>query len=177
MSKCIVVNLFGGSGIGKSTNAADIYVMLKRLGINAEYVDEYVKPMVYEERTGIFECQDYIFGKQLWKIQRAAEKVDVIVTDSPMVLSTIYDPEQDLYFRNHVIRKFKQFDNLNIVLSRVDDFFKTEGRFQANVEEAKVTDVAIKQLLRNYKIDYVLAMPTEAGCKEILKLILHKLGK
>lgn len=174
---CIVVNMFGGSGIGKSTNAAELFVMCKKNGINAEYVDEYVKPMVYEKREGIFKCQDYIFGKQLWKIQRAAEECEVVITDSPIILSTIYDPEQCLYFRNHAIKKFNQFNNLNIVLKRDDSYFRTEGRMQANVEEAKETDKAIKELMHNYKISYVLAEPTTAGCEEIFKLILQKLNK
>ena len=73
--------------------------MLKDLNVETELVTEYVKDMIWEGRTKIFECQPYIFGKQLYKLFRVAENVDVIITDRPILLDAIYDPEQDEDFR------------------------------------------------------------------------------
>ena len=93
MRDTLVVNLIAGSCAGKSTNAARLFSMLKDLGIECELVTEYVKDMVWEGRNEIFNCQAYIFGKQLYKLQRVKGKVDVIITDRPVCLDMIYDPE------------------------------------------------------------------------------------
>ena len=110
----LVVNLLAGSGAGKNTNAARLFAMLKDLGIEVELVTEYVKDMVWEERTGIFECQPYIFGKQLYRLQRVCGKVDVIITDRPILLDIIYDPEQDEDFKKYILKKHFQFNNLKV---------------------------------------------------------------
>lgn len=60
----IVVNLFGEPSAGKSTAAMDITARLKRKGINAEYVSEFAKDKVYEQKSEGFKHQKYIFGKQ-----------------------------------------------------------------------------------------------------------------
>ena len=100
--KALVVNLLAGSGAGKSTNSARLFTMLKDLNMDVELVTEYVKDMVWEDRKGIFECQPYIFGKQLYKLQRVSDKVDVIITDRPILLDIVYDPEQDEDFKKYI---------------------------------------------------------------------------
>ena len=79
----ILVNLFGAPGAGKSTGAAYIFSQLKMAGINAELVTEFAKDKVWEESKEPFNNQAYIFGQQYFRISRCADKVDVIVTDSP----------------------------------------------------------------------------------------------
>ena len=45
---CLVVNLFGVPGAGKSTGAAYIFSKLKLVGINAELITEFAKDKVWE---------------------------------------------------------------------------------------------------------------------------------
>ena len=92
----IVVNLFGEPSAGKSTAAMDITARLKRNGINAEYVSEFAKDKLYEQNSEVFKHQEYIFGKQSFKMGRVRDKVQVIVVDSPLVLSIIYN--QNKYY-------------------------------------------------------------------------------
>ena len=63
-----VVNLFGPSGVGKSSGAAYIFSQLKMNGISCELVPEYAKDKVWENNEEIFkpENQVYIFGKQFY---------------------------------------------------------------------------------------------------------------
>lgn len=71
----IVINLFGEPGAGKSTAAMDITARLKRKGINAEYVSEFAKDRVYENNGEVFKHQEYLFGKQSFKMGRVRDKV------------------------------------------------------------------------------------------------------
>ena len=48
----IIVNLFAGPGAGKTTCAWEIASELKKRNIQAEYVPEYAKELVWDEKTG-----------------------------------------------------------------------------------------------------------------------------
>jgi hypothetical protein len=174
MKQTLVVNLIAGSGAGKSTNACRLFAMLKDLGVDVELVTEYVKDMVWEGRTEIFNCQPYIFGKQLYKLQRVNGKVDVIITDRPIFLDTIYDPEQDEDFRKYILKKFDQFNNLNIYLNRTKKF-NPNGRNENTIEEAIVLDNKIKKQLDELFIPYTEINGDAEGCKEILEAIISRL--
>lgn len=144
-NKTLIVNFIAGSGAGKSTNSARLFSMLKDLNVETELVTEYVKDMVWEGRNKIFECQPYIFGKQLYRLQRVVDKVDVVITDRPIFLDIAYDPEQDEDFRKYILKKFNQFNNLNIYLNRVKPF-NPNGRNEKNIDEAITYD---KKVLKN----------------------------
>ena len=105
----IIVNLFGAPGSGKSTGAAYIFSQLKMLGVDAELVTEFAKDKVWENNTEVLNNQTYVFGKQHFRISRCADKVDVIVTDSPLLLSAIYNHSELLgeEFNNLVAKIFK----------------------------------------------------------------------
>ena len=86
----LLINLYGAPGAGKSTGAAYIFTRLKMEGVNAELVTEFAKDKVWEESKAVFDNQAYIFGKQYFRISRLQDKVDVVVTDSPIILSCYY---------------------------------------------------------------------------------------
>ena len=86
----LVVNLLGGPGSSKSTSAALLFAILKRKDINAELVTEFAKSAAWENNVKAIENQAYVFGKQCYKMSRCADDVDVIITDSPLILSIIY---------------------------------------------------------------------------------------
>ena len=173
MKNTLIVNLLGGSGVGKSTNSARLFAMLKENGIDCELVTEYAKDMVWEGRKGVFDYQPYLFGKQLYRIQRVLGKVDVIITDSPILLSVVYDKEGNENFKQYVIDKFNQFNNLNVYLTRVVPF-NPNGRNEKNVEEAKVIDNKIVQVLNENNISYISVEGNQNGCKRIFDIIIEK---
>lgn len=133
--KTIVINLYGGPGCGKSTIAALVFGKLKQKGINCELVTEYAKDKVWEESYTTLKNQIYVFGKQLHRMWRLNNKVNVIITDSPLPLSIIYDSEKDVNFENLVMSEFNKFDNFNIIINRSTKY-QIEGRYQTE-EEAK----------------------------------------
>ena len=111
----LVVNLFGAPGSGKSTGAAYIFSQLKIAGVNAELVTEFAKDKVWENNEEVFKNQAYIFGEQSFKMSRCRDKVDVIVTDSPLLLSALYNSDEILgeEFNNVVYRVFNSYENMN----------------------------------------------------------------
>ena len=95
----IIINLFAGPGSGKSTTCAGLFSKLKLAGINCEMVLEYAKELVWENNLETLDDQIYIFAEQLHRINRLKNKVDVIITDSPLLLSIIYGKSNSYYFR------------------------------------------------------------------------------
>lgn len=140
----LVVNLFGAPGAGKSTGAAYIFSRLKLAGINAELVTEFAKDKVWEESKAVFENQAYIFGKQYFRISRVQGKVDVVITDSPILLSPFYtdDPVLGDEFDKLVTKVFNSYDSFNVFINRVKPY-NTAGRFQTEQE----SDELAKKLL------------------------------
>jgi Ni2+-binding GTPase involved in maturation of urease and hydrogenase len=94
--KPIVINLFGPPGSGKSTGAAEVFAALKKLGVNAELVTEFAKDKAWEHNLKAVNNQAYVFGKQCYRMSRCADEVDVIITDSPLFLSIIYNKDPRL---------------------------------------------------------------------------------
>ena len=175
-----VINLFGGPGCGKSTGAAFIFATLKMAGVNAELVTEFAKDKTWEHNSKALTCQPYVFGKQSYRMDRCADEVDIIVTDSPLFLSAMYNDDGDIEpeFTATVIKKFNEFNNFNYFLKRVKPY-NPKGRNQTE-EEAIELDKKIKKNLDNFGIKYSEANGDKSGYEAILNeifkvLILEKL--
>lgn len=172
----ILVNLFGAPGAGKSTGAAYIFSQLKMRGINAELVTEFAKDKVWEESKAVFNNQAYIFGKQYFRISRCADKVDVVITDSPLLLSLIYnnDPVLGEEF-NEVVRKvMNNYDCKNYYLSRTKEY-NPVGRFQTEEESDAIAD-EILDLLNKEQLPYTISTGDIAGYDAIVEDILKTLA-
>lgn len=172
-NKTIVINLFGAPGTGKSTGAAYIFSKLKMSGINAELITEYAKDMVWEENEEAFHNQTYIFGEQSYRMSRCDGKVDVIVTDSPLPLSIIYNNDKRLTdnFNNSVMDVFNSYNNLNYLLVRVKPYC-TIGRKQTEKESDDIGS-SIISLLESRNIPYEKVNGDETGYDLIVSQIIN----
>lgn len=172
----LIVNIFGGPGVGKSQTAAGVFSLLKLHSVDCELVTEFAKDLVWEERHKTFEDQRFIFGEQYNRLWRVVGKVDVIVTDGPLMLNIIYKP---VYYKNNfcndVIDAVNEFENLNIILKRVKKF-NPNGRIQ-NEEESKKIDDYVRQLLDEYKMNWLEFTGDEEGINKTTSEILSVLGK
>ena len=151
----LLINLFGAPSAGKSTGAAYIFSRLKANGVNAELVTEFAKDKVWEESKEVFRNQAYIFGKQFFKISRCQDKVDVVVTDSPLLLSVFYDNNAVLgeEFATLVNKVFHSYDALNYLLLR-DKPYNPAGRFQTESESDGMVE-SMRQLLKEFSVNYI----------------------
>lgn len=171
----IVVNLFGEPSSGKSTCAMDITAQLKRHGINAEYVSEFTKDKVYENNGEIFKHQEYIFGKQSFKMGRVRDKVQVMVVDSPLILSAVYNTDKVLGedFNKTVLNVFNSYNNRNYLLTRLHPY-ENEGRFQ-NEDEAYDVRQEIIDKLEQYNINFEEITSTESNCEYIVEKVMEEI--
>ena len=161
----IVINLYGGPGTGKSTTAAHIFALLKHKGFNTELITEYVKNWVWEGREIKRNDQYYLFAKQARHESLKFKDVDVIVTDAPVWLSSIYEAKNepkphicDLLIEKHVaLAEEFGVEHKHVFLRRAKSY-KQEGRLQTE-EQAKEIDKEIRDYLiaKNMKFREVTA--------------------
>ena len=170
LEKPLVINLFAGPGTGKSTAAAQIFANLKWNNINCELVNEFAKEKVWDESYKILDDQIYIFAKQLHKMRRLVGKVDVIITDSPLLFSLIYDKSKNENLKNLILDVNKEFRNFNFFLTRKKEYVRS-GRMQ-NENEAKKLDKEILKTLKQLNINtpYGKYMTFNAKKEDIDKL-------
>jgi hypothetical protein len=179
--KTIVVNLFGGPGAGKSTQALGVTYKLKLNGVNCEYASEHAKDLMWREDYGSLKNQINIFGKQHDKSFHLKNKVDVIVTDSPAVMGLLYC-DWDLVspkLKDLAIDEFNRDDvvNINIMLKRDPNrAYDPNGREQTE-EEAKQKDKDVRELLSDLGIR-VRHLPANESTVDYLYVeIMKKLDK
>lgn len=175
MNKTIVVNLFGAPGSGKSTGASYIFAALKLKGVNAEIATEFAKEKVWEENSCIFKCQPYIFGKQVYRLVRLMDKVDVVITDSPILLSAYYSKNDVPSFLWAVEDTFDEYNNKNYFILR-DKPYNPKGRFQTE-EESNQVSKDLKEFLNKKNLNYKTVKGNIEGYNMIVNDIMEILNE
>lgn len=175
--KTVVINLIGGSGIGKSTTAAGLFAEMKMRGLHCELVREYVKNWAWRgEKIGPFD-QIYLLGKQARYESQLYGKVDYVITDSPLILCPIYE---QFYGGTEIIKQsafnFIKYaesvgvKHVNVLLTRRTPF-DTRGRYE-DIEEAKRVDAAVERFLMENRIEFITI---DAEDRERVKEIIGEL--
>jgi ABC-type oligopeptide transport system ATPase subunit len=177
-----VINLFGGSGCGKSTTAALLFARMKLMGLHVELVREYVKYWAWNDRKVREWDQLYLLGKQSAYESMLYGKVDYIVTDSPILLAGIYQEfrssGKDKYvgdaakaFLNHA--KQNNVIYRNFFLNR-DKPFDPRGRWETE-DEAKEIDKFILHYLESFEEapPFMISGPNDERDLEILSVLNH----
>lgn len=170
----LIVNFIGGPSAGKSTMAAHVFALLKWKDVNCELVTEYAKDKTWEGSFGVLQHQEYVFGKQLFRISRLENHVEAILTDAPLLHSLVYANERTSpEFRSFVLSEHNKRNNLNILLTRVKKY-NPKGRSQ-NEEEARQIDAEIKSTLDMWRIPYMELEATPEAANDLAQEILLRL--
>jgi hypothetical protein len=173
--KLIVINLFSGPGAGKTTFRSEIFAYLKWCNINCEEIPEYAKKLTWQENFKQLKNQLYVFSKQHNSIYMVEDSVDVVVTDSPLLLSIIYDENKDDILKSLIIKTHKQYDNINIFIKRQKPYHKV-GRTQSE-KEARDIDEQIRSLLEELNEPYEIVNGTYDDVFIYAKELVSKLKK
>lgn len=171
MKNTLIINLFAGPGVGKSTTMAGVFTKLKLAGVDCEQVLEYAKELVWDDRTDLLADQKHIFEEQLKRVKRVYGKVDVIVTDGPIALTVVYDK---IYNRGNaelvqkVLEEHNAMNSINYLLGRVKPY-NPNGRYQDEAG-AREVDIITKATLEEHRIPHLSLDGTEATIERIAAL-------
>ncbi len=155
--KTVVINAFAGAGAGKTTACHMIVAELKKRGYVAEYVSEYAKDLVWDNKLEVLDGKEYnqfeILKAQLHRMDNKMGKVDFLVTDSPVLLNQIYNKEFTDYYKEMLVSIHSDYRNFNFFINRNPQEFQQEGRIH-NLAESMDKDQEIKNMLSEYGLEY-----------------------
>jgi hypothetical protein len=136
----LIVNFYGGPGCGKSTTAAQTFGHLKMAGYRAELVTEFAKDLTWDASMKQLGYQPLVFAQQAWRLERLRGQVDVVVTDSPLLLSLIYaSPEAPQCFLDYIRWEASRDDAVHFLLRRVKPY-QPFGRSQDEAAARELDD-------------------------------------
>ena len=172
--KTICLNFYAGPGAGKSTIASAVFSELKKRHINCELITEFAKRKVWEGNYGCLDNQLYITAKQQYLMWTVSKHVNLIITDSPLLLGSIYGNDELL---NQIIfREYQKFNNIDVYLTRNPNAtYQSNGRMQ-NRQEAITKDDEIKSILHNINPQYSTFMVDHDVVYKVVDLVLPYLG-
>jgi nicotinamide riboside kinase len=156
----LLVNLLGAPGTGKSLMAAQLFARLKWEGYNCELATEYAKELVWHHRNETMKDELYLFAKQNHKLVMLRDKVDIVVTDRPVILSALYNEmygDNSKEFHDLVVLEANKYPNMNLLLNRTSPY-EPEGRMQSE-QESNDMKRKITTLLESSNQSYI-EMPT-----------------
>ena len=167
-----IINLYGAPWSGKSTIASGLFFHMKMAGLNVELATEYAKSKLFEENTYVFKDQLYCFSKQHKKLREMNGKVDYIITDSPLLMSLIYNSSEPELFNELVLQYYNMYDNINFLLKR-NHSYHTEGRLQTEQESDHVGE-ELENYLKKYNIEYK-TLPSNESMYNILQILYRSM--
>lgn len=150
----IVVNCIAGAGVGKTTVALLLAGLLKQSGVDCEYVDEWHKMSVWLNHGNVLEHPEMMLANQHQKLWALDGKVQVVVSDCPLLLFAPYARE---YVKGYPHREFEQmslslhnkYTNFNVWVNRNPAIFKQEGRVQT-LEQSIFMDNKIRNFVETH---------------------------
>lgn len=152
--KDIVINLIGGPGCGKSILAAKLFVKFKLKYISCDISFEYIKRKLREKALKVIQSQIYVFGKQQFQLFTMRDEVLVTITDSPIVLSAIYDKTKCPHLKALILKEFNSYNNFTYFIERDKNAeYEQEGRYQ-DLKGAKKVDRMVKKFMDENNIPY-----------------------
>ena len=166
--KLNVINLFGGPSAGKSTMALGMASELKLRRISAELVTEVAKDMVWDEAFTLLRDQVMVAALQYHRLWRLQGKVDVAITDSPIILSKIDNRHALKTFDPFIDELFGEFRNINLFVERpvVHEYDKI-GRIHDELEAIEI-DKQIKRMLKDNGIPFETVPCSKESIEEVL---------
>lgn len=152
--KLKVINLFAGPGASKSTTRAVLFGNMKYASMNVEETTEYAKDLTWEDSTNVLSDQLFVIANQNRRLDRLRNKVEWVVTDSPLLLSIHYASPDYLpaNFNNMVFELWDTYENYNFLLNRVKPY-NPIGRSQT-LEESTAIDGLIEKMLMDKHLPF-----------------------
>jgi len=117
---------------------------------------EVAKDMIMEGSEHLLENQQMVYSEQQRILYNLNKRVDVVVTDAPILNSLIYDKiagGTDIDFHRTIINEFDRYENRNYILNRVYTY-EQAGRYQDEAGAKEVDKVVLATVKANGNHDY-----------------------
>ena len=151
-----IINIYGQSGSGKSTVAAGLFNLIKQeSNKSVELVTEFAKTLVFSNRLEELRNQFYVSAMQYHNLYLLKDKIDIIVSDSPILLGLVYKNKNEYNNLDNLLLELDcHLSPINIFLHRNNTMdFETIGRLETP-EQSDEIGSQIKNILDFYKIEY-----------------------
>ncbi|MBT0570943.1 hypothetical protein KIK84_11430 [Curvibacter sp. CHRR-16] len=159
-----VINVIGGPGCDKSLISSAIILFLHLHHKTVETIPDYAKSLVWQRNFEVLKNQYFIAQRQFEMLSLLDGQVQFLITECalPQVLyynenyaDNICDIQKT---RNQILDWHKQFNNVNVFVTRGDKKYVHTGRFQ-DEEQARAIDRGIRGLLVRERIPYTVLPP------------------
>jgi GTPase SAR1 family protein len=177
----IVINFWGGPNSGKSTQASGLFHKMKTDGYSVEIVNEYAKMCVWEDQLDKLKDQLYITAKQNRRVIRLQGKVDICITDSPLMLGAVYRTAYNQTFYSETIDKlcyeiYSKHNNINFFMKRTSDNY-TESQRSLDFNDALKIDDRMYEIMKEYSIPFYHLEADEHSIDIAYKYVQKRLKK
>lgn len=173
-----IINLVGSPSSGKSLIAALLFAELKMMHKRTEYVQEYAKTLVWQNRLDELANQYNVTMEQYKMINSVNQKVEYICLDSPLLLGLYYNRHHTDNVSNvkktekMILDKIKEFDNIYIFIERNTEFpYEIEGRIH-NEQESNEISLKLIDILKEFKLPYKSFRSDKSNIQEMIQYIL-----
>lgn len=160
-----LIGLIGAPGAGKSTCAAWLFANLRLAGARCELVGEFAKDLFWDE-SNAWKDQLYVFANQWRMVDRVLNKTDIVVTDSPPILSLFYNRPHGQAFIDLVEDRCGRHCSEYFLLKRTVPYDQ-EGRRESEAE-ADAIHLEMASWLRRRGVPFRQVESDLAGWRSIL---------
>jgi hypothetical protein len=147
-----VINIIGGPGSNKSLFSSAIVLYLNMQHKTVETVPDYAKSLVWQQNFEALKNQYSIAQRQFEMIDLLDGQTHFIVTECSLPQVLYYNEHYEdnicdvAKTRAHILKWYKQHNNVNILIERGDRKYVHSGRFQ-DEEHAKMIDHGLRATL------------------------------
>jgi hypothetical protein len=148
----VVVNFWAGAGVGKSTQTARLFTLMKAVekdqDFSVDLVREYAKELAWMQTPINDRMQNHIYFEQLRREMTLVGNVDYIITDSPTGIGIFYS-----HFYSGGGQGLLDWERHKRSTTKTLDFwcprlkpYNPKGRYETEEKAAEV-DVAMRRFL------------------------------
>lgn len=177
MKQTKIINLVASPCSGKSTLACSLFVYLKKLHLDVEYITEFAKDLVWKNDIDSLNNQYYVSCEQYKILKSVYGQVDYIICDSPLFMSLFYnyynkDNMSDVLKTSQaILDRMEEFQNNSYIFIKRDKTlpYMNIGRIHSEQESCDIEE-KIEFLLKTCDLDYTTISTTEDISNIVLKL-------
>jgi hypothetical protein len=167
----LVISFYGSPNSGKTVAASSMFALLKKEHVDVGLVTEYARQAVVEQNTLAISDQLFIWANQNHHIYCAYQHYQVVVTDSPILLGTIYNEDDSGHLKQVIINEYHKYNNFNILLTlNTSHPYSMAGRVHSYTESMSIQNQLV-ELLDNEEIPYLCYDDTTED--DIVQLVLE----